>query len=121
MEGLSPPHLFDLAGRGWARGSAQACAGGSGMALSWVKVVRSDGTGEGVDVFVNGNFVDAAGTIGAAFRTETGQCTFETLDATPAPDWRKVATIDRPPGNSKNKPILVTLELIAPVPPAPGT
>jgi hypothetical protein len=89
------------------------------MATCWVKVVRSDGGGVGDDVFVNANFVDAAGIVGTAFRTETGQDTFETLDANGQPNWRKVQTVDRLPGNRKSNPVLVTLELIAPIPPVP--
>jgi hypothetical protein len=89
------------------------------MALCWVKVVRSDGTGVDEDVFVNANYVDAAGFVGTAFRTETGQNTFETLDATPAPDWRATIVIERPRGNSKRRPVLVTLELIPPPAPPP--
>ena len=51
------------------------------MALCWVKVVRSDGGGISDSVYVDGNYADIAGAIGTPFRTETGQNTFETLDA----------------------------------------
>ena len=81
---------------------------------SWVIVRRSDGGGIGEDVFVGGNFVDPAGVVGTAFVTETGQCTFETLDDTGEPDWRKVQTIGSPPGNSSANPVKVTLEKVTP-------
>ena len=48
------------------------------MALSWVKVT---GATTGRDVFVNGNFIDAAGGIGTPFRVETGMNTFALLKA----------------------------------------
>jgi len=48
------------------------------MALSWVKVVGAP-SDDGRDVFVNGNFVDPAGSVGTPFRVETGQDTFALL------------------------------------------
>ena len=81
---------------------------------SWVIVRRSDGSGIGENVYVAGNYVDPAGAVGTAFQTETGQCTFETLDDPGEPDWRKVQTIGSPPGNSAAKPIRVTLAKVTP-------
>lgn len=81
---------------------------------SWVIVLRSDGSGKGEDVYVSGNYVDAAGVIGTAFKTETGQCTFETLDDSGEPDWCKVQVIDCPPGNSGSDPVKVTLDKVLP-------
>ena len=79
------------------------------MALGWVKVVRSDGGGAGDDVYIDANYVDVAGFVSQPLATDTGQHTFETLDAGNRPAWRKVATIDPPPGNSQDDPVLVTL------------
>lgn len=42
------------------------------MADSWVRVVRSDDGGVGEEIFVDGNYVDAAGVIATAFVTDTG-------------------------------------------------
>lgn len=81
------------------------------MAQSWVNVARSDGGGGG-DVYVDGNYVDAAGSIETPFETDTGQHTFETLGPGQKPDWRKVQTIDQPPGNSKDNPVSVILESV---------
>ena len=82
------------------------------MALGWVKIVRSDGGGAGDDVFIDANYVDVAGFIGQPLATDSGQHTFETLDASGKPAWRKVATIDPPPDNSQDNPVLVTLALV---------
>ena len=79
------------------------------MALSWVKVVRSDDGGVGDSLFIDGNYVDVAGFVGQPLATDTGQHSFETLDADGKPAWRKVATIDPPPGESRDDPALVTL------------
>ena len=79
------------------------------MPLSWVKVVRSDGGGTGDDVYIDANYVDVAGFVGQALATDSGQHTFETLGDGGKPAWRKVATIDPPPGESRDDPALVTL------------
>jgi hypothetical protein len=79
------------------------------MPRSWVKVVRSDGGGTGDDIFIDANYVDVAGFVGQPLATDSGQLTFETLDADGKPAWRKVATIDPPPGNSQDDPVPVTL------------
>jgi len=84
------------------------------MALSWVNVVRSDGAGEGEPVYVDANYVDAAGVVGKPFKTETGEQTFETLDSHQKPDWRKVQTIDRSRTNRKKTPVVVVLEPVEP-------
>jgi hypothetical protein len=80
------------------------------MADAWVRVVRSDGGGGGDGVFVDGNYVDAAGVIGTSFVTDTGQHTFETIDAAERPTWHKTQSIGQPPGNSRNRPVVVILE-----------
>jgi hypothetical protein len=80
------------------------------MALSWVKVVRSDGGGIGDWIYVDGNYVDIAGAIGTPFRTETGQNTFETLGPGLLVTWRKTQVIDHPDGNAGGNPLLVTLD-----------
>jgi hypothetical protein len=79
------------------------------MADCWVRVVRSDGGGAGDEIFVDGNYVDAAGVIGRPFVTDTGQHTFETLDAAEQPTWRKTKIIRRPAGNSEQHPVPVVL------------
>ena len=79
------------------------------MPLSWVKVVRNDGGGGGDNLYVDANYVDVAGFVGQPLATDTGQHRFETLDADDRPAWRRVATIDPPPGNSRDDPVLVTL------------
>ena len=79
------------------------------MPLSWVKVVRSDGGGAGENVYIDANYVDVAGFVGQPLATDSGQHTFETLDADNRPAWRKKMTIDPPPDNSQNNPIPVTL------------
>ena len=79
------------------------------MPRSWVKVVRSDGGGTGDNVYVDTDYVDVGGFVGQALATDSGQHTFETLGADDKPAWRKVATIDPPPGNSQDDPVLVTL------------
>lgn len=48
------------------------------MALSWVKVTGA-AADAGRDVYVNGNFIDPAGTVGEPFQVETGQDTFMLL------------------------------------------
>jgi len=48
------------------------------MALSWVKVIGA-ATDADRDIFVNGNYIDAAGTINTPFRVETGKNTFALL------------------------------------------
>jgi hypothetical protein len=80
------------------------------MALAWVKVVRSDGGGAGDDVYVDGNYVDAAGVLGTPFRTQTGQNTFETADPAWTITWQKTIVVDKPAGNAKADPVLVTLD-----------
>ena len=80
------------------------------MALCWVKVVRSDGGGVGDEVYVNANYVDAAGVVGTTFETETGKDTFETLGATGFPTWQADQVIKRPQDNAENNPVSVTLE-----------
>lgn len=84
------------------------------MALSWVKVVRSDGGGAGDSVFVNANYFDIAGFVGTAFETETGKDTFETLDANGFPIWRKELVVTQPAGNTQSNPVAVTLDPVAP-------
>jgi hypothetical protein len=83
---------------------------GARVAEAWVRVVRSDGGGVGDKVFIDGNYVDAAGVVGTPFVTETGQHTFETIDAAEQPTWQKTQTVGQPPGNSQNHPVIVTLE-----------
>jgi hypothetical protein len=79
------------------------------MADSWVRVVRSDGGGAGFAVFIDENYADAAGAIGTAFVTDTGQHTFETVDGAGQPTWQTTQIIDRPPGNSELQPVTVVL------------
>jgi hypothetical protein len=79
------------------------------MADCWVRAVRSAGGGRGDQVFVDGNYVDPAGVIGTPFVTDTGQHTFETVDAAQQPTWRKTQVINRPPGNSEQHPVAVVL------------
>ncbi len=82
------------------------------MALTWVKVVRPDGaSGNSDDVYVNGQYVDAAGEIGAPFQVQSGDKTFETLDASGAPDWRKTTLVVG--AFTKDQAQLVTLEPVA--------
>jgi hypothetical protein len=80
------------------------------MALTWVKVVRSDSGGTGQNVYVDGNYVDAAGVVGTPLRTSTGQNTFETVDADLEPMWAKTIVIDKPASNARSNPVIVTLE-----------
>jgi len=80
------------------------------MALCWVKVLRSDGGGISDAVYVDGNYADIAGAIGTPFRTETGQNTFETLDANQLVTWQKTLVIKKPPGNAGANPVVVTLD-----------
>ena len=82
------------------------------MVLSWVNVVRSDGGGVGDAVYVDGNYVDAAGSIGTPFKTDTGQHTFETVGPDQKPNWRQVQTIGQPPGNNEHSPVSVNLESV---------
>jgi hypothetical protein len=79
------------------------------MADCWVRAVRSDGGGRGDQVFVDGNYVDSAGVIGTPFVTDTGQHTFETINAAQQPTWQKTQVINRPPGNSVQHPVAVIL------------
>ena len=83
--------------------------GATGMADCWVRVVRSDGGGVGERVFIDGNYVDVAGFIGTPFITDTGQHTFETIDAAEQPTCQSTQTIDRPPGNDAQHPVAVIL------------
>jgi hypothetical protein len=83
--------------------------GATGMADCWVRVVWSDGGGIGEPVFIDGNYVDSAGFIGTRFVTDTGQHTFETIDAGERPTWQRTQTIDQPPGNSAQHPVAVVL------------
>lgn len=80
--------------------------------FSWVNVARKDGGGGGDAVHIDGNYVDAAGSIGTPFMAHTGQHTFETLGRGQKPNWRKVQTIGRPRGNSEDNPVPVTLESV---------
>ena len=82
--------------------------------LSWVNVVRDDGSGAGNDVFVDGQFADPAGFVGEPFRTDTGQHTFQTLGPDNFPDWEKLQTIDKPSGNGKQNPVPVVLQRVLP-------
>jgi photosystem II stability/assembly factor-like uncharacterized protein len=79
------------------------------MADSWVRVVQSDGGGAGAEIFVDENYGDAAGAIGTAFVTDTGQHTFQTIDAAGQPAWQTTQIIDRPPDNSEEQPVTVVL------------
>jgi len=80
------------------------------MADSWVRVVRSDGGGTGSAVFIDENYGDAAGAIGTALVIDTGQHTFQTIDAAEQPTWQKTQTIDQPPGNGELHPVTVVLD-----------
>jgi hypothetical protein len=84
------------------------------VALCWVRVVRSDDGGVGDDVYVNSNYIDPAGFVGTAFKTETGRDTFETLGIDGFPNWRKDQVIDQPPDNSEANPVSVTLDPVVP-------
>ena len=88
------------------------------MPLAWVRVVRADGGGLGEDVFVDGNYVDPIGVVSMPFRTATGQNTFETLDLSRKPNWRKIQTIELVDANNKKKDaVLVMLERVLAVTP----
>ena len=63
------------------------------MALSWVKVIGA-AADSGRDVFVNGNFVDPAGTVGNPFRVETGQNTFALLKPDQSVDRSVTVVVD---------------------------
>jgi hypothetical protein len=80
------------------------------MAETWVRVERADGGGQGDSVFIDANYVDAAGFVGTALRTETGQHTFETLDGGTTVAWRAVESVAAPLGNSEANPVPVTLQ-----------
>jgi hypothetical protein len=80
------------------------------MAMTWVKVVRSDDGGVGDDLYMDGNYVDKAGKIGTPLRTQTGEHTFETVDGNSKPLWSKIETVDKPHDNAKTHPVVVTLE-----------
>jgi len=80
------------------------------MADCWVRVVRRDGGGIGENVYVDSNYVDPAGVIGTPFVTDTGQHTFETIDAAQRPTWHRTQTVECPPGNSRDHPVIVILE-----------
>lgn len=82
------------------------------MAMTWLKVVRADGTGGDDDFYMDGNFIDKAGKIGRPLRAETGDHIFETVDAQFKPLWRKQQIVDRPQGNSIDQPVIVTLEQV---------
>ncbi len=51
----------------------------------------------------------SAGVIGTPFVTDTGQHTFETINAAQQPTWQKTQIINRPPGNSAQHPVAVIL------------
>ena len=80
------------------------------MAETWVRAVRSDGGGIGDSLFLDGNYVDAAGIIGTAFVTETGQHTFETIGQNQSPTWRAIATVDATDSNNQEHPVRVVLQ-----------
>jgi hypothetical protein len=85
------------------------------MADCWVMVVRDGGGGLGDEVFIDGNIGpdEAAGLVGAPFITETGQHDFETLDADLETTWfADDVNVVRRPDNSKDNPVVVTLEPI---------
>jgi hypothetical protein len=86
------------------------------MALCWV--VRSDGSGVGTPVYVDGNYIDIAGAIGTPFRTETGMNTFETIDTGLIVTWQKTSVIITAPDNAGSNPVLVTLNPVPRVPTA---
>jgi hypothetical protein len=81
------------------------------MALSWVNVVRSDGLGVGDDVYVNGNYVQAAGKIDTPFQVQTGTSTFEADGPNNNSTWYLRQTIFGPANNSQTNPERVTLYL----------
>jgi hypothetical protein len=80
------------------------------MAMTWINVVRSDGEGDGDEFFMDGMFAERAGRIGNPLRTETGKHTFEVVDAGFNALFRATQTVDKPQGNSKSNPVLVTLD-----------
>ena len=80
------------------------------MANAWVVVSRADGGGMGDSVYVNGDYVDAAGAIGTPFVVETGDNLFEALGPDGKVHWRATQIIDEPPpGASKDDPVPVTV------------
>jgi hypothetical protein len=84
--------------------------------MSWVKVVRRDAEGIGNDVFIDVQLVDPAGVVGTPFQTDTGDHTFQTLGPGNIPDWQTLQTIDKPPGNSKQRPVAVILDRLPAAP-----
>jgi hypothetical protein len=80
------------------------------VAETWVRAVRSDDGGVGDDLFLDRNYVDAAGAVGTSFITETGQHTFETIDQNLSPTWRAVTTVGQPANNSEDHPVRVILQ-----------
>ena len=76
------------------------------MALSWVKVV---GAAKDRSVYVNGNFIDPAGTVGKPFRVETGLNTFALLNPDKTIERSLDATISL--HQNKGNPQLVDLSL----------
>jgi hypothetical protein len=89
------------------------------MALSWVKV---SGAKNGRDIFVNGNFIDAAGTVGTPFRVETGMNTFALLKPDKSVERSVNAVVEL--HGDKGDPQVVNIGAgpapAAPVPPAGG-
>lgn len=79
----------------------------------WVRVERSDGGGFGDSYYVEGNYQQAAGTVGTPAQSGTGSITFETLDPSGNPNWSANADIEDTPGNSRSHPVRVTLQPVA--------
>jgi len=80
------------------------------MAMTWINVVRSDGDGDGDEFFMDGMFAERAGRLGKPLRTETGMHSFEVIDAAFNTLFRKDQIVDKPEGNSKKDPVIVTLD-----------
>ncbi len=91
------------------------------MALSWVKVIGAENHRE---VFVNGNFIDAAGTINTPFRVETGMNSFALLKPDKSVERSVNAVVEL--HGDKMDPQIVTMSTTAapaaapPPGPAPG-
>jgi hypothetical protein len=86
------------------------------MPLCWVKVQRQDGQASGEEVFVGGAYEFPAGFLGAPFRTETGEDTFETIDSDQTPVWRIIQEIRL--SDAGNTPETAVLVILKPVNPA---
>jgi len=80
------------------------------MAMTWVSVVRSDGGGVGDEFFIDGNFAERGGRLGTPFHTNSGQHTFQVVDAKFTPLFEKTQVVLKTENNSDDNPIIVTLE-----------